>query len=595
MNKTEEKIPSKFIPFLWHFYKPYKISLSIAFFAYIITVLIDSFFIPFTWKELIAKLMEITDRSHTIEILFYLILSYIGLKILKIILMVVDDLLRRHAIPLVMASANIKLLKHAHNHSYRYFSENFGGSLAGKITDTSDNLNYLYKDVCFGILPAILILCINIVFFLKMDYLLGISLLIWVSLFCIYTKINFPRFFKTTLSHAEARNLVKGKIIDSLTHFLLVKLNSKQKRETSLIKDVEKKEISTNRKEWKEAIKLWLPLNIFSEIFFISLMLVMLYLYSQSRIDLPDITYILMVNNMIFKALFNLTHSLPNFVKGLGRVSRAIDTLLVPFEIDDDPNAKNIRVRHGEIVFDDVSFRYHNKGPWLFKDFNLRIKAGEKIGIVGPSGAGKTTLINLLIRLFDVEKGGIFIDGKNIKEVTQKSLRNSVSAVTQDSELFHRSIKENIGYTKEKASMRAIISAAKKAGAHEFISKFPNKYNTFVGERGIKLSGGQKQRINIARTILKNAPILILDEATSSLDSETESYIHKSFDQIMEGKTTIAIAHRLSTLRMMDRIIIIKDGTIIEEGTHLSLLRKKGAYAKLWDLQSNKMILKEDI
>ena len=262
--------------------------------------------------------------------------------------------------------------------------------------------------------------------------------------------------------------------------------------------------------------------------------------------------------------------------------------------VNDEPDAVTINIKKAPISFKNVYFSYH-KNDSFFSDFNLNIQHGEKVGIVGRSGAGKSSLVNLLLRFYDLDKGEILIDNKNITSITQDSLRSNIAMVTQDTSLLHRSIEENIAYSKPSSSDKEIIAAAKKAQAHNFIMGLKDQYGnigykSLVGERGVKLSGGQKQRIAIARVILKNAPILLLDEATSSLDSEVEVIIQDSLDVLMKGKTVIAIAHRLSTIAAMDRLIVMDNGQIIEEGNHKALLKKEGLYYQLWQHQSGGFI-----
>ena len=272
------------------------------------------------------------------------------------------------------------------------------------------------------------------------------------------------------------------------------------------------------------------------------------------------------------------------FNKAVGRCKQSLNSLLVPLEIHDKPDAVNLNANHGQIIFDNVKFHYKGTEP-LFHNKSVRIKAGQKIGLVGYSGSGKSTFVNLILRLHDVTDGAILIDGQDIRDVTQDSLRANIAMISQDPSLFHRSLMENICYGRIDATDEEVIEAAKKAHAHEFIIKLPQAYESLVGERGVKLSGGQRQRIAIARAILKNAPILILDEATSQLDSITESLIQESLWELMQGKTTIVIAHRLSTLLNMDRILVFEQGKIVADGTHKELLTKKGLYKTLWEAQ----------
>jgi ATP-binding cassette subfamily B protein len=291
-----------------------------------------------------------------------------------------------------------------------------------------------------------------------------------------------------------------------------------------------------------------------------------------------------MVNFRIVDKLFELSHQLRDFITNWGSVDQALTLLKEAPEIQDAPSAGELVVNKGKIVFDNVNFNYKGADS-LFDNTSVTIEPGQKIGLVGYSGGGKTTFVNLILRLYDVTNGCVLIDGHDIKQVTQDSLRANIGMIPQDPSLFHRSLMENIRYGKIDASDEEVIEASKRAHAHEFIEKLPNGYESLVGERGVKLSGGQRQRIAIARAILKNAPILILDEATSQLDSVTENFIQKSLKELMTGKTTIVIAHRLSTLLHMDRILVFDAGKIVADGTHGELLAQNSLYKTLWDAQ----------
>ena len=308
------------------------------------------------------------------------------------------------------------------------------------------------------------------------------------------------------------------------------------------------------------------------------------YLYGRGEMGLADIVYSTSVYFNVMGMIANLMNSISSIIDNMASAGKGYRNLVVPIEVDDAPNAVPLVVKHGKIEIKNVSFKYKNR--YVLRDLSLTVKPGERVGIVGASGAGKTTLVNLLMRFYDVKSGTILIDGHDIRDVTQDSLRANISFIPQDPAMFNRTILENIAYGRPNATNDEIRRAAKNASADKFIMMTEKKYNTIVGDRGIKLSGGQKQRIAIARAFLKQAPILILDEATSALDSETEATIQHSFEKLSHNRTTIAIAHRLSTLRNMDRIVVLDKGRIIESGTHSSLLRRRGAYARLWKMQS---------
>jgi len=588
-----EKIPNKLWGFYMYFFKPFKWMIGFGILFNLSAVFVDGFVLPYTIKNIISKALSV-DKENVMDTIFIGLLIYLFLNILYETLNVTEELLAKKFIPAIRANINVKVMNYVHNHSYRYFANNFGGSLSNKISDLSSQFSSVFKTVIFNFAPAILIISVNVFYFFHMNFLLGSILLFWMTLHFLYLGSRIKTMRKANKEYSEERSVLVGKIVDSLTNFLLVKLNSKQALEKRKVRKEHDKEVSLYRKSWTETQKTWIPLAFFSSIFSVSLIALMFYLYSTGEIDVADISYVLMVENTIFRNVWIFNRSILDFISNTSKMQQALDTLLVPVEIEDKVGAKNLQVKEGNIELKNVCFHYGNEKN-ILDGFNLHIKPGEKVGIVGPSGAGKTTLVNLLLRMFDVQKGKILIDGQNVVDVKQKSLREKISVVTQDSTLFHRTLKENIGYTKEKATEKEIISASKKAGAHDFIKKLPKKYDTLVGERGIKLSGGQRQRVNIARTILKDAPILVLDEATSALDSETEAYIQTTFEKIMQGKTTIAIAHRLSTLKLMDRIIVINHGRIVEEGSHRSLIAKKGTYSKLWSLQSSNFIENEDL
>ncbi|HXF29493.1 MAG TPA: ABC transporter ATP-binding protein [Chlamydiales bacterium] len=392
--------------------------------------------------------------------------------------------------------------------------------------------------------------------------------------------------------HGEERSRLQGTIVDSLTNQTTVTLFSKDRFEFSKILQQQKKEMNTQEKAFSyvervrtyqgvASICLGLPMNGY-----------MLYAWRYSEITTGDVVFAFTISWNIVMMIWYVSSSFPQLLKEIGHCRQALSLIRAPHEVRDIVNAKPLVIEKGNIVFENVSFHYDSNHA-LFHEKTVTLRAGEKTGLVGFSGGGKTSFIHLILRFFDPEKGRILIDGQDISKVTQESLRANIATIPQETSLFHRSLMDNIRYGNPKASFEEVVEAAKKAHAHEFIEKLPLGYETLIGERGLKLSGGQRQRIALARAILKNAPILILDEATSALDSMTEKYIQDSLETLMQGRTTIAIAHRLSTLNHMDRILVFHNGKITEDGTHKELLALNGAYAQMWKMQVDGMVGKD--
>ena len=326
-------------------------------------------------------------------------------------------------------------------------------------------------------------------------------------------------------------------------------------------------------------------MNAINMITYAGLLILIIMSHDLFGLTIANVVFLYSISNSLLSNVWTINHILRRVNRAFGDASEMVSILDLPYIVDDKTD-KPLQVKDGAIDVSHISFQHDEQKTKLFDDFNLEIPAGKSIGLVGVSGSGKTTLTKLLLRFADVNEGGIFIDGQDIRDVTQKTLREAIAYVPQESSLFHRSVFENIAYGRPDATDEEVYEAARLANADEFIADLPNGYDTLVGERGIKLSGGQRQRIAIARAILKDAPILVLDEATSALDSESEAAIQEALANLMEGRTSIVVAHRLSTIAGLDEIVVLKDGEIVEQGSHKELLAKKGEYAKLWSRQS---------
>jgi ATP-binding cassette subfamily B multidrug efflux pump len=424
----------------------------------------------------------------------------------------------------------------------------------------------------------------------SLDILLLLPFLGWILAFVMSMAFFLPKLRDASTKQADSRSQMTGRITDAYSNISSVKLFSHSKREKAFAKESMDEFLGTVHLQMRYVTGVETVNYVINMTLVASTLGLGLYLWSNGLASAGVVATATALSLRIIGMSHWIMWQIATLFENLGVVQDGLNTLMRPVELQDQTDAKPMNVSAGEIAFENVRFAHSPSNP-IFDNLNLRIKAGEKVGIVGRSGAGKSTLVSLLLRFYDVNSGSISIDNQDVKAVTQESLRSQIGMVTQDTALLHRSVRANIAYGKPEASDEEIINAAKAAHAHEFIHSLNDSlgktgYETLVGERGVKLSGGQRQRVAIARVMLKNAPILLLDEATSALDSEIEEAISQSLDKLMQGKTVIAIAHRLSTIAALDRLIVIDEGKIIEQGSHEELLKAKGLYAQLWTRQS---------
>jgi len=484
-----------------------------------------------------------------------------------------------------MRDLNNRCFQGIQNHSFRFFTDNFTGSLVKKVSRFVYAFEMLIDIMYFHFLYQIIYLASVFVIFLQEKTFLGIVFLIWSILFLSGNYCFALWKMKYDKKAAQADSKVSASLADSFGNYSTVKFFAKER--------LEAKEFEKTNKDWYNnkllSWNLTNHINFFQSFFMLGLELLVYYFavkwWQEGTFNIGDFVFIQAYLLGTFHRLWDFGRNIRDFFTKLADAQEMVDIFEKNQEIKDSANAQKLIIKQGEINFKDVNFCYEKDERYAFKNFNLKIKSEEKIAIVGHSGGGKSTFVKLLFRLYDVQSGKILIDGQNIAKVTQKSLRQNISLVPQDPNLFHRSIAENIAYGKTDATQTEIIQAAKLAQANQFIHKLKNGYKTFVGERGVKLSGGEKQRIAIARVVLENAKILVLDEATSSLDSVAEKEIQTAIENIMYDKTVIIIAHRLSTIKKVDRVIVFDEGKVVEEGTHNQLLRQKGKYAELWSHQ----------
>lgn len=494
--------------------------------------------------------------------------------------------LNAHFQPKVMARISEECFEYLHKHSYRFFSNNFAGALVKKINRLMRGFEDISDKIMWDMYPLFMKVTTILIVLFYTQFYLGLIMLTWTIIF-IGANYALSRFkWQYDVERSEADTQITASLSDTITNATNIKYFASLPFEASRFKEVTKDWFRKTRKSWR--ISSYIEAG--QAAFMVLLELVILYtairLWEKDLITIADFYLIQAYLFEMFHQLWMFGRNLRNIYERMAESEEMIEILNKPWEIKDIKNAKPLKITSGLVEFKNVKFSYNEKGRRVLNDLSFKVKPGEKIALIGPSGGGKSTITKLILRLFDIDAGEILIDKQSIKKVSQDSLRQQVALVPQDPILFHRTLMDNIRYGHQEASNQEVIAAAKLANCHDFIMKFPKQYETFVGERGIKLSGGQRQRVAIARAILTNAKILVLDEATSSLDSESEGLIQDALKKLIKQKTTFIIAHRLSTIMSVDRIFVLDNGHIIEEGNHNALItRQGGLYKKLWDLQ----------
>ena len=513
-----------------------------------------------------------------------------GLEMLSWLCWRLATFIANHFQSRVMTDLSNDAFAYLHRHSFTFFSNNFVGSLVKKVKWFSKSFETIADRFCWSILPlAVNIVMIGIVLFYR-NLWLGAGIIGWVAVFLLINWL-FTRYkLKYDILRSEAETKTTGFLADTITNNITVKLFNGYRREVGGFAGVNE-ELRRLRKFTWDLDTVFEAVQSFFMVFLeIAVLFLAINLWQKNLLTVGDFVLIQVYLLNIFHRVWDFGRVVRHIYEALADAEEMTVIFKQPHEIADIPGAKRLQVKNGAIEFKNIDFYYHQTRKVL-KNFNLAIAPQEHLALIGPSGAGKTTIVKLILRMHEITAGEILIDGQNISQVTQESLWQNISLVPQDPILFHRTLKENIRYGRPGAAEKEVIAAAKAAHCHEFITKSVDGYQTYVGERGIKLSGGERQRVAIARAILRNAPILVLDEATSSLDSASELLIQDGLAKLMAGKTVIVIAHRLSTIRKMDRIIVIDKAGIIEAGSHQALLEKNsGLYRRLWRLQAGGFI-----
>lgn len=569
----------------WQQIRKYKWSFYFIFIAYGGAVIVSSIINPFLYKKVIDLISGAVPNALLTQALFHYVFLVAMVVVVYQVLFRAGDYLSSHFQSNVIREIHNDTFHRLMNHSYRFFSNNFSGSLVSKSKRFAASFERITDIIIYNLWFTFIHLTgVLVILFLKAP-LIGFIFLGWAIIYIFINALFIKKKVQYDLREAEADSKVTGRFADAFTNILNIKIFSSREKEQNSFKNITYEEYQKRVKAWSFGNFQNTIQGFLMAILQIIVLFMMINMWLQGFITTGMVVLIQIYMFASFDHLWDLGKSMTRLFKSLADAKEMVDIFEESPDMEDIKNPKKCLISSGNIEFKNVNFEYV-KGYKVFNDFNFSVNSGEKVGLVGHSGSGKSTITKMLLRFTDVKAGEILIDEQNIANIKQADLRQNISYVPQEPMLFHRSIRENIAYSKTGADKEEIIEAAKKAHAHEFILKLPNGYDTLVGERGVKLSGGERQRIAIARAMLKDSPILVLDEATSSLDSISESYIQEAFSELMKGKTTIVIAHRLSTVQKMDRIVVLDKGQIVEEGTHQELLEKKGFYADLWNHQT---------
>ncbi len=591
--------PQGLLAFYWHFVRQTKGLYATLFVTGLAVAWVDTLIPVFIGR--LVRLMQSPDRAAALAAQMPALLGMAALVVfVRPVTLILDAMMRNNAVVPGVTSL-IRWQNHWHvvRQSWPFFQNDFAGRIANRVMQTSNSLR---ESVVSSIRAVWYILVYGtsaLVLMSRADWRLALPTLGWFAGYLVFLRHFVPRMRDLAKASSELRSKVMGRVVDSYTNILTVKLFARARDEDRYVREVIDEHTDAIRAHMRLITRFMATLGVLNALLVAGTAAIGVALWGRGEIDAGTVATVLPLAWFIANVAGWVSWEVVGIFENVGVVQEGMETIAVPHALVDRPGARDLQVPRGEIRVEQVTFTYGRAdGRRVLQDLDLVVRPGERVGLVGRSGAGKSTIVNLLLRFHELEQGTIRIDGQEVREVTQESLRAAIGVVTQDTSLLHRSIAENIGYGRPGATPAEIEAAARRAEAHEFIAglqdwKGRTGYDAHVGERGVKLSGGQRQRIAIARVILKDAPILVLDEATSALDSEVELAIQHQLLGLMEGKTVIAIAHRLSTIARMDRLIVLDGGRIVEQGTHAELLAKGGSYALLWKHQSGGFLAEE--
>ena len=584
--------PTGLLAFYWHFVRQTR-SLYLAMFATGLAVAMIDTLIPVFIGKLVT-LMQASERAAAFSAAAPMLLGMAAVVVIgRPLSLLADSLVRNNAVvPGVTSMIRWQSHWHVVRQSWPFFQNDFAGRIANRVMQSSNavresvvsSIRALWYIAIYGVSSLLLMA--------SADWRLAAPTVLWFTGYVFFLSYFVPRMRDRAKTSSELRSMVMGRVVDSYTNILTVKLFARARDEDQYVREVIDEHSGAIAAHMRVTTRFMGTLAVMNALLLVSTAAIGVGLWATGQVSAGVVATALPLAWQIANVAGWVSWEVTGIFENVGVVQEGMETIAVPHTLTDKPGARELDCSRGEIRIEHLTFTYgRNDGKRVLDELNLTIQPGERVGLVGRSGAGKSTLVNLLLRFHEVETGSIRIDGQDIGHVTQESLRAAIGMVTQDTSLLHRSIAANIGFGRPGATHDEIVAAARKAQAHDFIVdledwKGRTGYDAHVGERGVKLSGGQRQRIAIARVVLKDAPILVLDEATSALDSEVELAIQEQLLGLMEGKTVIAIAHRLSTIARMDRLIVLDQGRIVEQGTHDELLKRGGNYAMLWRHQS---------
>jgi ATP-binding cassette subfamily B multidrug efflux pump len=592
--------PHGLVPFILYFVKQFRTGFVLRMIIVALAAVTDAMLPIFV--GMIVGMLTSTQPGTFFEDNLLLLLGMAGIVMLRPVATIADGLLRNHAI----APNLIDLIRwqshwHVSRQDWTFFQNDFAGRIGTKVMQSGDSVEMSVNLTIDAVWYSLVFVIVAITVLAQFDLWLLAVIGGWLILYCVLTRISMPLITQRSMALSELWSIVSGRMVDTYTNILTLKTFSTGEHEDRYVSESVVHHANAFYKLMRVFTLMWSALFILNSVMLIAVSGLSLAAWDRGAMSAAQVATAIPFALQLTTISRWILDVGANIFRQMGVAGNAMTTIAQPITMLDRPGAPALQVNSGAIEFDRVNFNYWRKDGkgGVIDNLTLKIAPGERVGLVGRSGAGKSTLVNLLLRLFDVQEGRVLIDGQDIRDVSQESVRASVGFVSQDTSLLHRSVRENLNFGRHAATHDDIIRAAEAAQITDVVASLADShgrtgYDAHVGERGVKLSGGQRQRIAIARVMLKDAPILILDEATSALDSEVEAAIQENLNRLMDGKTVIAIAHRLSTIAAMDRLIVMDKGKIIEDGTHDELLSSGGLYARLWQRQSGGFLLHDE-